>query len=1140
MKRSARWRVGDRCVRFLEVLLLRRRPQLLIDAAAVRLADLRSWDREQVVPPAFREAGAEAPSRCLSEWMALLDEDFRALMRSKRWLVGNLAVRAVEISIGRRRTTLATDRMQRVFADAAQWRPSQDEHRDVQQFACWFGTLERELGKLLDSRRWQVGTLAVGSLDRLLLRGRRGLVVGHMRRVLARYHSWRAARGNILPGVPGPATETSRQARPGSARVDVIVPVFNALDDVERCLASVLRHTAGALGRLIVIDDGSERETAEWLRAFAATHPDVELIEHRENLGYTRAVNTGLRASTEGFVALLNSDTQVTEGWIPGLLDAMAAGPSVGIVGPLSNAATWQNVPDLYDETRHFAHNPLPPEIATDEMARVVAHASLGGCPRTPFLNGFCFMIRRAVLERIGLMDEASFPMGYGEENDYCIRAADAGFELRIADAVYVHHAQSRSFGHERRAKLSQEGFQTLERKHGRERFHGLVEQVKETSEMDRVRGRVRAALAGYIAGKSAAAARPALPQPERSWRHGPPAAEPAAVALDIIVYSDRPGPDLRLTLDALASSAGGDGRELHVIADWPAGEQAFRYDRVFPGRLHRFPGQAGLLGAVGRLIGERRPERVCVITAGNVVGAAALDALVAATLGEGGLDVAMPVTSAPPGLVQALPPGEDIGSMQGRLTDVHGAGPVVRAAAEGCDVFALSSRALACVMRDPCDAGVGEALAALLAAPDAQGLTSGVALRAYTLRLCAEAGRGPAARPALGVESAAAWVAAAERAPQTFARAASPSRTRAPAGGAHPSRVDTVCLIVSTLDLYGGVIVLVNWANQLILSGVHVRVYVLHYGGRPAEGLRVLFEPQAFTSADAVARELPPGVRVVASLWSTVEIAEELVRRVPQAQGYYFIQDYEPRFYRQSLAERGQRRAAEKSYHTTLTKVVTSRWIARQLPPPGRAAAQPGYYRIPVGIDHAIYPPSEPKAPGEAPVIVAMARPETPRRGFALLIAALERVKRRHPEAVVRLFGSADLGQQSIPFAFSDLGVLPGERLRRVYWEADLFLDTSDFQGFGLCPLEAMALGCGCVLTESGGVSEYAEDRRNALMVPHDAEAIADAATLLIRDPVLRRRLAAAAVNTARAFDCARTAREWLRLFSGEPVAAG
>ena len=280
--------------------------------------------------------------------------------------------------------------------------------------------------------------------------------------------------------------------------IDIVVPVFNALEDVQRCLASLEKHTDGFNVRIIVVNDGSDDVTTQWLRERCNRNPVFMLIEHPENFGYTKAVNAGLKASTAPYVITQNSDTIVMAGWLCGLVRCMESDPKIGIVGPLSNAASWQNVPVLRDESGGFAVNELPPGYDVDSFARLVAEVSVQSYPRIPFVNGFCFMIRRAVIDTIGYMDEENFPVGYGEENDYCIRAADAGFEMAIADDVFVFHAKSKSFGHERRKDLSAQGTVNLKRKHTEQKYLALVKDAKRSEQLDAVRKRIQQSLSKW------------------------------------------------------------------------------------------------------------------------------------------------------------------------------------------------------------------------------------------------------------------------------------------------------------------------------------------------------------------------------------------------------------------------------------------------------------------------------------------------------------------------------------------------------------------------------------------------------------------------------------------------------------------
>jgi hypothetical protein len=150
----------------------------------------------------------------------------------------------------------------------------------------------------------------------------------------------------------------------------------------------------------------------------------------------------------------------------------------------------------LYARATTFAINPLPDGTSAEDMADLVRRASSRVYPRSTFLNGFCFMIRRAVLNAVGYMDEIAFPRGYGEENDFCMRAQDAGFALAIADDAYVFHAKSKSFGTDQRLVLSQAGDTALKDKYGEDKVNALLDGVTQTEQMDRVRRQIRLTLA--------------------------------------------------------------------------------------------------------------------------------------------------------------------------------------------------------------------------------------------------------------------------------------------------------------------------------------------------------------------------------------------------------------------------------------------------------------------------------------------------------------------------------------------------------------------------------------------------------------------------------------------------------------------
>jgi GT2 family glycosyltransferase len=280
----------------------------------------------------------------------------------------------------------------------------------------------------------------------------------------------------------------------GRPSVDVVVCVHNALDDVRRCLWSLVEKGSYPF-HLILVDDGSGPETAAFLAEAAADEPGVTLIRNgTPPHGYTIAANLGMRAARADYVVLLNSDTIVTHGWLERIVACGESDERIGILGPLSNAASHQSVPALR-EGAAWATNPLPPFATEDGLARLLDGVSPRSRPRLPFVNGFCYVIKRPVFEAIGFFDEENFASGYCEENDFSYRAGQAGFELAVADDAYVFHAKSKSYTAEARAPIAKRNYEIFLRKHGAEEIQALVARLESDTSLDPLREAVVAAL---------------------------------------------------------------------------------------------------------------------------------------------------------------------------------------------------------------------------------------------------------------------------------------------------------------------------------------------------------------------------------------------------------------------------------------------------------------------------------------------------------------------------------------------------------------------------------------------------------------------------------------------------------------------
>ncbi|MCC7328468.1 MAG: glycosyltransferase [Burkholderiales bacterium] len=221
--------------------------------------------------------------------------------------------------------------------------------------------------------------------------------------------------------------------------IDIVVPVYNAADDLRRCVDSVLTHLRPDV-RLVLIDDASPdpRVAACFADYERLAHPQLVLLRNEVNLGFTGTANRGMQLSRAD-VVLLNSDTIVTSGWLEAIMHCAATDSSIGTITPFSNNAEICSFPRFCEDNRW-------PPGADPERVRDALHAcAVPTYPDLPTGVGFCMYLRRALLDDVGVFDMA-FGQGYGEENDLCLRAARSGWRNVLADNAFVVHAGGQSF----------------------------------------------------------------------------------------------------------------------------------------------------------------------------------------------------------------------------------------------------------------------------------------------------------------------------------------------------------------------------------------------------------------------------------------------------------------------------------------------------------------------------------------------------------------------------------------------------------------------------------------------------------------------------------------------------------------------
>jgi len=210
---------------------------------------------------------------------------------------------------------------------------------------------------------------------------------------------------------------------------DIIIPVWNQPAFTKDCIESIFAGTSGVDHGIIIIDNASDEKTRDYLKGLAADKSHaVSLIRNEANLGFIKAVNQGMNASRAPFVCLLNNDTIVTKGWLKEMIAIAQSARDMGLVNPSSNNLGQK--PSEAEPLEHYA------EKLRGQAGRSV---ELGAA------IGFCMLIKREVLDKIGLFDEV-YGMGNFEDTDFSRRAVKEGYRCVRACGAYVYHRENTSF----------------------------------------------------------------------------------------------------------------------------------------------------------------------------------------------------------------------------------------------------------------------------------------------------------------------------------------------------------------------------------------------------------------------------------------------------------------------------------------------------------------------------------------------------------------------------------------------------------------------------------------------------------------------------------------------------------------------
>lgn len=256
------------------------------------------------------------------------------------------------------------------------------------------------------------------------------------------------ARTNSEPAVPTavrraiePDFSRLTQSRAGGVQpvLDVIMPVYSGYLETLQAIHAVLSSRNMTPHELIVINDHSpDGRLVDKMQSLAAAGL-ISLTSNRRNLGFVGSVNKAMALNPRRDAILLNSDTLVFGNWIDRLIAHVDG--RVATVTPFSNNAALCSYP------RVFEGNALPPDVSARSLDRAAARLNRGWSAEVPTGVGFCMYVSRVAWRKLGGFDAQAFGKGYGEENDFCLRALDAGFSNLQALDVFVFHKGAVSFG---------------------------------------------------------------------------------------------------------------------------------------------------------------------------------------------------------------------------------------------------------------------------------------------------------------------------------------------------------------------------------------------------------------------------------------------------------------------------------------------------------------------------------------------------------------------------------------------------------------------------------------------------------------------------------------------------------------------
>lgn len=218
-------------------------------------------------------------------------------------------------------------------------------------------------------------------------------------------------------------------------KCDIIIPVYNAPEWVKLCVYAVVKNTPiEYINKIYLMNDNSNPITLDCLNNLKEKYSDIIcLVSNKENLGFVKNVNKGLKRSKADYVLLLNTDCLLSKNTIPKLIKQIENNSKIGLICPISSNAANLTL-EMFEGFSYTQMDQL--------LEEKFSGMNFDACT----VVGNCLMITKECIDGVGYLDEI-YGMGYGEETDYQFKALEKGFEAKVAIDTYVFHKSEVSFG---------------------------------------------------------------------------------------------------------------------------------------------------------------------------------------------------------------------------------------------------------------------------------------------------------------------------------------------------------------------------------------------------------------------------------------------------------------------------------------------------------------------------------------------------------------------------------------------------------------------------------------------------------------------------------------------------------------------